>query len=282
MYILCQIFGPNTSIGYEDPGSSRSRKIFEANHMKILPIQVDDEGICMQNIRKERPSLLYVTPSHQFPLGIIMTINRRIQLLKWAAENQSFIIEDDYDGEFRYSGQPIPSLQGLDHHDRVIYMGTFSKSLLPSMRISYMILPSPLLEKGSEITSLYKQTVSSHNQLALAEFIKKGDWQKHINRMRKLYQKKRVILLEALQSELGRQVRIRGENSGLHILLDVYSPFSEEELIEKAKGEGVKIYPTSLFYKNKPPRATVLIGFAGVSEDEIREGIKKLKTAWKI
>ncbi|MCM3790055.1 PLP-dependent aminotransferase family protein [Domibacillus indicus] len=282
MHILCQVFGPNISIGYEDPGSSRSRKIFEINHMKILPIPVDDEGICIQNIQKERPSLLYVTPSHQFPLGTIMTINRRIQLLKWAAENQSFIIEDDYDGEFRYSGQPIPSLQGLDHHDRVIYMGTFSKSLLPSLRISYMILPSPLLEKGSEITSLYKQTVSSHNQLALAEFIKKGNWQKHINRMRKLYQKKRAILLEALQNELGKQVKIRGENSGLHILLDVYSPLSEKELIEKAKEQGVKIYPASLFYKKQPPTATVLIGFAGVSEDNIREGIKKLKTAWKI
>ncbi|WP_050183975.1 PLP-dependent aminotransferase family protein [Domibacillus robiginosus] len=282
MHILCQVFGPNICIGFEDPGSSRSRRIFEANHMKILPIPVDDEGICIKNLRKERPSLLYVTPSHQFPLGTIMTINRRIQLLKWAAENQSLIIEDDYDGEFRYSGQPIPSLQGLDHHNCVIYMGTFSKSLLPSLRISYMVLPSSLLEKASEITSLYKQTVSCHNQLTLAEFIKKGDWQKHINRMRKLYQKKRAILLEALQSELGEQVRIRGENSGLHILLDVYSPFSEKELIEKAKGEGVKIYPASPFYKNDPPTATVLIGFAGVSEDDIQEGIKKLKAAWEI
>lgn len=282
MHILCQVFGPNISIGYEDPGSPRSRKIFEVNHMKILPIPVDDEGICIQKIQKERPSLLYVTPSHQFPLGTIMTINRRIQLLKWAAENQSFIIEDDYDGEFRYSGQPIPSLQGLDQHNRVIYMGTFSKSLLPSLRISYMILPLPLLEKGSEITSLYKQTVSCHNQLTLAEFIKKGEWQKHINRMRKLYQKKRAILLETLQSELGRHVKIRGGNSGLHILLDVYSPFSEKELIEKAKEHGVKIYPASLFYKKQPPATTVLIGFAGVSEDNIREGIKKLKAAWKI
>ncbi|MCI2255243.1 PLP-dependent aminotransferase family protein [Domibacillus sp. PGB-M46] len=282
MHFLCQVFGPNSTIGYEDPGSSRSRKIFEVNHMKILPIPVDHEGLCIEEIQKERPSLLYITPSHQFPLGTIMTINRRIELLKWAAQNQTFIIEDDYDGEFRYSGQPIPSLQGLDQHNRVIYMGTFSKSLLPSLRISYMILPAPLLEKGSEITSLYKQTVSCHSQLTLAEFIKNGGWQKHINRMRKLYQKKRAILLEALQSELGRHVKIRGENSGLHILLDVDSPFSEKELIEKAREHGVKIYPASVFYKKQPPTTTVLIGFAGVSKDNIREGIKKLKAAWEI
>lgn len=282
MHLLCQVFGPNSTIGYEDPGSSRSRKIFEVNHMKILPIPVDQEGLCIEEIQKERPSLLYTTPSHQFPLGTIMTINRRIELLKWAAQNQTFIIEDDYDGEFRYSGQPIPSLQGLDQHNRVIYMGTFSKSLLPSLRISYMILPAPLLEKGNEITSLYKQTVSCHSQLTLAEFIKNGGWQKHINRMRKLYQKKRAILLETLQSELGRHVKIRGENSGLHILLDVYSPFSEKELIEKAREHGVKIYPASVFYKKQPPTTTVLIGFAGASKDNIREGIKKLKAAWDI
>lgn len=113
MRILCQVFGPNISIGYEDPGFPRTRKIFEVNHMKILPIPVDDEGICIQEIRKEKPSLVYVTPSHQFPLGTIMTINRRMQLLKWAAENQSFVIEDDYDGEFRYSGQPIPPCKVL-------------------------------------------------------------------------------------------------------------------------------------------------------------------------
>lgn len=282
LQILCQVFEPNISIGYEDPGYPRARKIFEANRMNIVPIPVDDEGICIQKIQEQQPNLVYVTPSHQFTLGTIMTINRRIQLLKWAAENQSFIIEDDYDGEFRYTGQPIPSLQGLDQHNRVIYMGTFSKSLLPSLRISYMILPSPLLKKGHEITSLYKQTVSCHSQLTLAEFIKNGEWQKHINRMRKLYRKKRATLLEAVKGELGKYVRIRGENSGLRILLDVYVPYSEKELIEKAKEHGVKIYHVSLSYKNHPPTKTVSLGFAGVSEVNIQEGIKKLKAAWKI
>lgn len=145
-----------------------------------------------------------------------------------------------------------------------------------------MILPSPLLKKGHEITSLYKQTVSCHSQLTLAEFIKNGEWQKHINRMRKLYRKKRATLLEAVKGELGKYVRIRGENSGLRILLDVYVPYSEKELIEKAKEHGVKIYPVSLSYKNHPPTKTVSLGFAGVSEVNIQEGIKKLKAAWKI
>ena len=282
MQILCQVFGPNISIGYEDPGFPRSRRIFEINHMKIRPIPVDDEGIRMEEIKKEQPSLVYVTPSHQFPLGTPMTVNRRRELLKWAADNQSYIIEDDYEGEYRYNGQPIPSLQGIDQDDRVIYMGTFSKSLLPSLRISYMVLPSPLLEKGAEITSLYKQTVSCHIQLTLAEFIKRGEWQKHINRMRKLYQKKRELILETIQNELGRYVKIRGGNSGLHILLDMDSPFSEKELIGKAKEHGVKIYPASLFYTKQPPTTTVLIGFAGVSEEDIHTGMRKLKGAWNL
>ncbi|MGE7603350.1 PLP-dependent aminotransferase family protein [Peribacillus sp. NPDC097675] len=280
LQMLCQMFGRDISIGYEDPGFPRSRDIFEINSMKVLPIPVDGEGICMEGIRKENPFLVYVTPSHQFPLGTVMTIDRRRQLLKWAAENQSFIIEDDYDGEYRYSGQPIPSLQGLDQHDRVIYMGTFSKSLLPSMRVSYMVLPLSLLEKGREITSLYKQTVSCHIQLTLMEFITKGEWQKHINRMRKLYQRKREILLEALQIEMGEQVKIRGGDTGLHILLDVNSRFNEKELIERAKEQGVKIYPASPFYAKQPPTTTVFIGFAGVSEADIKLGIKKLKAAW--
>ncbi|MFJ7747675.1 PLP-dependent aminotransferase family protein [Peribacillus sp. NPDC097295] len=280
LQILCQVLRRDISIGYEDPGFPRSRKIFEMNSMKIIPIPVDEEGICMDGIRKENPSLVYVTPSHQFPLGTVMTFDRRRQLLKWAAENQSFIIEDDYDGEYRYSGQPIPSLQGLDQHERVIFMGTFSKSLLPSLRVSYMVLPSSLLEKGREITSLYKQTVSCHVQLTLVEFIKKGEWQKHINKMRKLYQRKREILLETLQSEMGEQVKVRGGDTGLHIMLDVNSHFNEKELIEKAKEQGVKIYPASPFYTKQPPGNTVFIGFAGVSEADIRAGIKKLKAAW--
>lgn len=282
LQILCQVFGRDISIGYEDPGFPRARRIFELNSMKILPMPVDEEGICMQGIRNENPSLVYVTPSHQFPLGTTMTVNRRRQLLKWAADNQSYIIEDDYEGEYRYSGQPIPSLQGIDQHNRVIYMGTFSKSLLPSLRISYMVLPAPLLEKGTEITSLYKQTVSCHIQFTLAEFIKRGEWQKHINRMRKLYQKKREMVLETIQNELGRHVKIRGGDSGLHILLDVDSRFDEGELIERAKMHGVKIYPASLFYTKQPPTTTVLIGFAGVSEEEIQVGIKKLKGAWDL
>ena len=280
LQILCQVFGRDISIGYEEPGFPRSRKIFELNSMKIHPISVDEEGISMDGIRKENPSLVYVTPSHQFPLGTVMTIDRRRQLLNWAAENHSFVIEDDYDGEYRYSGQPIPSLQGLDQHNRVIYMGTFSKSLLPSLRVSYMVLPSSLLEKGREITSLYKQTVSCHIQLTLAEFINKGEWQKHINRMRKLYDRKRERLLETIQSEMGGHVKIRGGNSGLHILLDVDSPFKEKELIERAREQGVKVYPASLFYTKQPPTGTVLIGFAGVSEENIQAGIKKLKAAW--
>ncbi|WP_026695567.1 PLP-dependent aminotransferase family protein [Peribacillus kribbensis] len=280
MQILCKMFAPGSSIGFEDPGYPRTRKIFELNSMKVLPIPVDKEGIYIEKLQEDQPSLVYVTPSHQFPLGTVMSMNRRTQLLKWAAENESYIIEDDYEGEFRYSSLPVPSLQGQDLHNSVIYMGTFSKSLLPSLRISYMILPKPLIEKGREITSLYKQTVSCHSQLTLTEFIKCGEWQRHTNKMRKLYQRKRGILLEAIQSELGRNVKIRGENSGLHLMLDVYSAYLEKELIEKAEEHGVNIYPASPFYQTQPPASTIFLGFTGISEELIREGIGKLRAAW--
>jgi GntR family transcriptional regulator/MocR family aminotransferase len=255
--------------------------MFEANHMNVIPICTDEEGVLPASLKHESPHLVYTTPSHQFPLGTIMTIARRQELLSWAKEANSFIIEDDYDGEFRYSGQPIPSLQGLDPNGRVIYLGTFSKSLLPSLRISYMILPAALIEPVRKNALLMKQTVSSHNQLALADFIENGEWQKHLNRMRSLYRKKHAVLLEAIQTELGDSVEVLGKNSGLHILLRLMFSASEDEAIKAAAKNRVNVYPVSPSYKSQPPFVSVLIGYGGLSEEDIRLGIKKLKTAWE-
>ncbi|MGV4321049.1 MocR-like pyridoxine biosynthesis transcription factor PdxR [Bacillus mojavensis] len=281
LQILCLTLQPGTKIGFEEPGFHRSRRMFEANHMNVIPICTDEEGVLPASLKHESPHLVYTTPSHQFPLGTIMTIARRQELLSWAKEANSFIIEDDYDGEFRYSGQPIPSLQGLDPNGRVIYLGTFSKSLLPSLRISYMILPAALIEPVRKNALLMKQTVSSHNQLALADFIENGEWQKHLNRMRSLYRKKHAVLLEAIQTELGDSVEVLGKNSGLHILLRLMFSASEDEAIKAAAKNRVNVYPVSPSYKSQPPFVSVLIGYGGLSEEDIRLGIKKLKTAWE-
>ncbi|MGG1419341.1 PLP-dependent aminotransferase family protein [Bacillus subtilis] len=280
LQILCLSLKPGTKIGFEEPGFHRSRRMFEANHMDVTPICSDAEGVLPDELYCQNPYLMYTTPSHQFPIGTIMTITRRQELLAWAAETNSFIIEDDYDGEFRYSGHPIPSLQGLDPNGRVIYLGTFSKSLLPSLRLSFMIVPHELMDPIKNNAQLMKQTVSVHSQLALSDFIETGEWQKHINRMRSLYRKKHAILLEAIRSELGNTVEILGKNSGLHILLRLLFPASEEEAIKAAADHGVTIYPVSPSYKEQTPFASVLIGYGGLSEEDIRLGIQKLKTAW--
>ncbi|MCY7782263.1 MULTISPECIES: PLP-dependent aminotransferase family protein [unclassified Bacillus (in: firmicutes)] len=280
LQILCLTLDPGTKIGFEEPGFHRSRRMFEANHMNVIPICTDEEGVLPDELKRQNPYLMYTTPSHQFPLGSIMTITRRQELLAWAKEANTFIIEDDYDGEFRYSGQPIPSLQGLDPNGRVIYLGTFSKSLLPSLRLSYMVLPPALMEPVRKNAHLLKQTVSSHSQLALADFIESGEWQKHVNRMRALYRKKHAVLLEAIRSELGSSVEVLGKNSGLHILLRLLFPASEEEAIKAAADNGVTIYPVSPSYKGRPPFVSVLIGYGGLSEENIRLGIQKLQTAW--
>ncbi|MCY8206506.1 MocR-like pyridoxine biosynthesis transcription factor PdxR [Bacillus subtilis] len=280
LQILCLSLKPGTKIGFEEPGFHRSRRMFEANHMDVTPICSDAEGVLPDELYRQNPYLMYTTPSHQFPIGTIMTITRRQELLAWAAETNSFIIEDDYDGEFRYSGHPIPSLQGLDPNGRVIYLGTFSKSLLPSLRLSFMIVPHELMEPIKNNAQLMKQTVSAHSQLTLADFIETGEWQKHINRMRSLYRKKHAVLLEAIRSELGNTVEILGKNSGLHILLRLLFPASEEEAIQAAADHGVTIYPVSPSYKEQTPFASVLIGYGGLSEEDIRLGIQKLKTAW--
>ncbi|MCY8425125.1 PLP-dependent aminotransferase family protein [Bacillus vallismortis] len=280
LQILCLTLKPGTKIGFEEPGFHRSRRMFEANRMNVIPIYSDEEGVLPDELKAKHPYLVYTTPSHQFPLGGIMTITRRQELLTWAKEANSFIIEDDYDGEFRYSGQPIPSLQGLDPNGRVIYLGTFSKSLLPSLRLSYMILPPLLMESVRKNAHLMKQTVSSHSQMALADFIESGEWQKHINRMRALYRKKHAVLLEAIRSELGNSVEVLGKNSGLHILLRLLFPASEEEAIKAAADNGVSVYPVSPSYIGRPPYVSVLIGYGGLSEEDIRLGIQKLQTAW--
>ncbi|MCM2582558.1 MocR-like pyridoxine biosynthesis transcription factor PdxR [Bacillus stercoris] len=280
LQILCLMLKPGTKIGFEEPGFHRSRRMFEANRMNVIPICSDAEGVLPDELYHRNPYFMYTTPSHQFPLGTIMTITRRQELLAWAAETNSFIIEDDYDGEFRYSGHPIPSLQGLDPNGRVIYLGTFSKSLLPSLRLSFMIVPPELMKSIKNNAQLMKQTVSAHSQFTLADFIETGEWQKHINRMRGLYRKKHAVLLEAIRSELGNTVEILGKNSGLHILLRLLFPASEEEAIKAAANNGVTIYPVSPSYKERTPFVSVLIGYGGLSEEDIRLGIQKLKTAW--
>jgi GntR family transcriptional regulator / MocR family aminotransferase len=282
--LLTMVIGRDVIFSIENPGYHRTREAFKDQGVNLIPIPLNDNGISMKHLYKSKAQITYVTPSHQFPIGMVMPITRRLELLKWAEEKGRYIIEDDYDGEFRYRGKPIPSLQGLDANGKVIYLGTFSKSLIPSIRINYMVLPGTLLKKYTDHFSLYKQTVSRLHQHTLWNFMKTGHWERHLNKMRTVYRRRQQTLISSIKKNLGDHVRIIGDDSGLHILLDVQNAMSEKELIEKAKGEKVKVYPTSVYYQdlNANKGSMVLLGFGGLTECEIEQGILLLKRAWNL
>ncbi|MCT8977034.1 PLP-dependent aminotransferase family protein [Clostridium sp. CX1] len=282
MILLCMLLGKDYSYAIENPGYDKARNVFTDQGIDICPISIDENGICVEDLRKSSARVVYVTPSHQFPCGMIMPVSRRLELLKWCEERDGYIIEDDYDSEFRYEGKPIPSLQGLDRNGKVIYMGTFSKSLIPSIRISYLVLPPKLVEKYQQHFQRYKQTVSRLHQNTLYRFMKEGYLSSHINKMRTLYRKKRGILLSAIDKHMEDKVEAIGTNSGLHLLLKVKNGMTEEELIQSAHKMKVKVYPTSIYYNESVTNEfpMVLLGFGGLTALQIEEGIQILKKVW--
>jgi GntR family transcriptional regulator/MocR family aminotransferase len=284
--LLCMLLKKHyPSIGFENPGYVGARAVFEHHDFKIEPIPLEYDGISIDALYESGVKIVYVTPSHQFPAGMVMSISKRLKLLQWAEEVDGIIIEDDYDGEFRYKGKPIPALQGLDNNKRVVYLGTFSKSLMPSIRISYQILPPKLLNLYKENLSIYEQPVPRIIQKTLEVFMDKGYWDKHIRRCRVLYKRKHELLLQAIKDLLDDKVKIIGEDSGLHILLQVKTELTESELIQKALECGVKVNSTSSYWIGKstesfPTFPVIFIGFAGIKSEEIYDAIRKLKKAW--
>jgi len=266
----------------ENPGYHRKLAFFEKGEENVQMLPLDEDGICIANLESSNANVIFVTPSHQFPCGMIMPIKRRVQLLQWAQEECGrYIIEDDYDSEFRYSGKPIPALQGLDTEGKVIYMGTFSKALLPSLRMSYMVLPKQLIELYQTQYLFYTQSVSRVDQEIIRRFLNEGHWEKHIHKMRVVYRKKRDVLVAAIKKHFSNKVEVIGEDSGLHILLKVHNSMLEEELINNAAKNSIKVYPVSMYYSDRNnPKNTVLLGFAILSEAEIEEAMRLLYNAW--
>ncbi|MBE1556743.1 PLP-dependent aminotransferase family protein [Sporosarcina limicola] len=268
-------------IAVEDPGYNGARELFSLQSYSVVPIPVTEDGIDITHLDTCNARLVYVTPSHQFPLGMTMPINERYNLIAWAKKVNGYIIEDDYDSEFRYKQQPIPSLQSLTNSDHIIYMSTFSKALLPSIRLSYMVLPKKLLVSYHQIALLLEQTASTLHQRTLHQFIEEGYWHSHLRKMKALYKRKIIVLCDTLQLYFKDTVKIIGDSSGLYIVIEVKTKQSEEWLVKEALKKGVKVYPCSPFYiENIPRHPTIQLGFAGLEEYEIREGIEKLVTAW--
>ncbi|WP_027400323.1 MocR-like pyridoxine biosynthesis transcription factor PdxR [Anaerovorax odorimutans] len=281
--ILIQLFDKDNIFGIENPGYEKLNLLFRSNHANFKEINIDKEGMMTEEIRKSNANILCITPSHQFPSGEIMSINRRIQILNWANEaGNRYIIEDDYDSEFKYSGKPIPSLQGLDLQEKVIYMSAFSKSLSPSIRVSYMVLPKHLLKRFKEYLSFIICPVPIVDQKVLSTFIQEGYFERHLNKMRTIYKKKREFLIKTIMSQKC-EIKIMGADAGLHLLLNISNGMTEEELVESALKKGIKVYGISKYYVDKSKIKkipTILIGYATMNEKEIAEAVKLLHEAW--
>lgn len=278
--LIIQLLGHNSIYGVEDPGYQKISHIYQANNVECVHIPLDDEGINLSGLEESRADVLHITPSHHFPTGIVTPINRRYELLAWAAKSKNrYIIEDDYDSEFRLVGKPIPALQSIDRTGKVIYINTFSKSLTSTIRISYMVLPKTLMEGYNNELSFYACTVSNFEQYTLAKFIEEGYFEKHINRMRTYYKNIRNNILTSIKSQASKKKgRIFEENAGLHFLLEIDTNLTDDELVKKARNKGVNISCLSQYYYDviNAKEHTLIINYSGVNEENIEKGIEKL------
>ena len=286
LMLLQKILGTAQRVAVENPAYMRAARIFASGGYEVTPVDLDENGMRIDLLKKSRARIAYITPSHQFPTGVVMPIGRRMEILSWAKEGEErYIIEDDYDSEFRYKGMPIPSMQASDGEGKVIYLGTFSKSIAPAIRISYMVLPKPLLNIYEEKLWFISSTVSRIDQAILYRFLEDGYFERYLNKMRKLYKGKHDLLLERLKP-FKKAFRIRGEYAGLHILLEDRRGWSEKEIIEAAEKEECWVYGMGGYMLKEPEQGggpgTVIVGYAALTEEQIIEGTDRLKKAWRI
>ena len=284
LMLLSQILEGKHVIAMENPTYKQAYRVFHSLGYEVCPVEMDANGMDPSILSESGANVAYVMPSHQFPTGVVMPVGRRQELLKWAVEKAGrYIIEDDYDSEFRYRGKPIPALQGMDRSGKVIYLGTFSKCIAPAIRVSYLVLPKPLLVRYRSQTSFYASTVSRIDQNILYQFLSQGYFERHLNRMRAIYKTKHDLLIELIEP-LKEQFEIRGEHAGIHILLTSKYNRSEQELISLAAEAGVKVYGLSSYFihpEHNHRSATVVLGYASLNEDAIREGVGILTRCWK-
>lgn len=278
--LLIQLLGTDNTFGVEDPGYPKIAQIYNSHHAKCRHIPLDSQGIDLSALEESGADIIHISPSHHYPTGIVTPISRRYELLGWASKSSSrYIIEDDYDCEFRLQGKPIPSLQSIDILEKVIYINTFSKTLASTMRISYMVLPNHLLKRFYEQLGFYSCTVSNFEQYTLARFISQGYFEKHINRTRNFYRTQRDTLLKCIKnSPLASCSTIREEDAGLHFLLKLDTQLSDKDLIEKAKQAGLHIACLSEYY-HKPEQKTehtLVINYSGLKPEKIPEAINRL------
>ena len=270
--LLIQLLGRDKIYAVEEPGYSKIRKIYAAGGVTCASAPMDGLGVCPDRLADAQ--VLHISPSHHFPTGLVTPVNRRQELLDWAAQSPDrYIIEDDYDSEFRFAAHPMPTMASMDRREQVIYMNTFSRSLAPSIRISYMVLPGSLMARFQESLGFYSCTVPSFEQYTLARFLALGHFEKHINRMRKAYRATRNRLVEILTCcPLADRLTIREENAGLHFLVKLDTALSEKELLARCDAAGIRIQTLAGYYHGScPPDAhrTLVVNYAGLRDEDL-------------
>jgi len=275
------IIDQGDTVALENPGYPGSVYTFRSHGASLIPIPVDESGIAVGRLydySKTQIKAVHVTPSHQFPTGVVLSLPRRLELLAWARQAGALIVEDDYDSEYRYGGRPIPSLQGLGG-DSVIYVGTFSKVMFPSLRVAYLVAPERLIKVISRAKWLADRQTSLVEQYALADFISDGSLERHIRRMRTIYSSRRQTLVRELNALLGDQVTVLGENAGMQLMVRISTGMPDDDFIARAAKRGVSLSAAGHCYLTKGPGAEFIMGFAGLGERTIREGVRRLAQA---
>lgn len=278
--LLIQLFGHDKIYGVENPGYMKIARIYEMSRVQTRYISMGSSGIHMRELEESQADIMHLSPAHHFPTGIVTSVSRRREILNWASEREGrYIIEDDYDCEFRLMGKPIRSLQSMDKAGRVVYMNTFTKSLSSTIRISYMVLPEELLAQFHARLGFYSATVSNFEQYTLAKFIKEGYFEKHINRMRKYYRNQRDALLSCIKkSPLSSCVTITEKDAGLHFLMHIESDLSEETIRQNALQKGIRLASLSQFYHGEKPvsGAAFIINYSAIQPERLDEAIHLL------
>lgn len=272
------LLSPQDAVLFEDPGHTSAVDILNAAGANTFHIPVDDEGFDLDRAVKSsgKAKLVYVTPSRQFPLGMTMSLQRRLNLLEWANENEAWIVEDDYDSEFRYSGRPLPALQGLDKHSRVLYVGTFSKTVFPSLRLGCVVVPPDLVDIFAAARALTDLHGPVTDQMILAEFIAEGHFERHVRRMRTLYRERQEILVDQVEKRLGGLLEISKSDAGMHLIGWLPKGVSDIAISAKAAEQGMRISAVSKYAAKKLPRGGLMLGYTAFTERQIKDGVKAL------
>ncbi len=283
--LLVQLFGRERIYGVEDPGYGKIARIYRSNGAAVAAIPLDDAGLSAEELRRSGADVVHISPSHHYPTGRVMPITRRQELLHWAQERpERIILEDDYDSEFRFVGRPIPTLFSIDGGEQVVYLNTFSKTIAPSIRISFMVLPRHLLADFQEKLGFYACTVSAFEQYTLASFLSGGYYEKHLSRMRKHYRQKRDAVIGAVrQSPLADRATITEEDAGLHFLLRLDGAPPDDVLRREAEARGVRLAMLSDYYQQPEdaPQHVLVVNYTGIDIEKLPAALERLAELWR-